>query len=70
MSAATKAGTSRPNARTPIIALPKIIFTMNETMYEIAKPTAVTMNCADIVDERRFVGDDSPTIMMIMSFVA
>ena len=66
---AIKPGTSKQNAKIPTIVLPKIAVKGRLIPYEITTPIQVTINCADIVDERRFVGLDSPIIIIITSFV-
>ena len=69
ISVATKLGTRRQRATVPITPSPKIsariVLIINPTAYP-ANPTTV---CAEVADERRFVGADSLAIIISTSFV-
>ena len=67
--AAVKPGTNRAKQQAAIAVLPIVRVKGIERINERAKPTAVTMYWADMADERRFVGEDSPIIIIITSFV-
>ena len=64
-----KPGTRRQKEIRPIYWLPRIVIRGRASTFESATPIATTMYCAEIVDERRFVGEDSPIIIISTSFV-
>ena len=67
--AAVKPGTKSAKQQAAIAVLPIVRVNGILRIKDSAKPTAVTMYCADIAEERRFVGADSPIIIIITSLV-